>query len=47
LTESVETLECIMNEKTLPISLKEIVAKRDVLEVLRNKAKISKLKTSL
>ena len=45
--ESVETLECIMNEKTLPMSLKEIVTKRDMLEDLRNKVQISKLKTSL
>ena len=36
-----------MNEKTPPMSLEEIVAKRDVLEDLRNKAKISKLKMRL
>ena len=36
-----------MNKKTLPMSLEEIVAKRNMLEDLRNKAKISKLKTSL
>lgn len=47
MTESVETLERIMNEKTPPMTLEEIVAKRDALEDLRNKARISELKTSL
>ena len=47
MTESVETLKCIINKKTPPMSLEKIVAKRNVLEDLRNKAKISKLKTSL
>jgi hypothetical protein len=47
LTESVETLERITNEKKPPLSLEEVVEKRNGLEDLRNTRKIPELKASL